>query len=158
MSFISSSYSWMIFSTFLRSVFECTVSVMLADADATLPAVATPMPTAVTMSDAPMVNGAKMSPVMVVTEPATLATPPPTLAFTVFLWKASAASARDISSRMCCCRVAPRWLKKRTKRRAAMKTRAKQRSGQNPPDPESLETEEKQVSRPLQAECSHYTV
>lgn len=58
---------------------------MLAEADATPPAVATPMPTAVTMREVPAVKGARMRPVMVVTDPATLANPPPTLAVTVFL-------------------------------------------------------------------------
>lgn len=93
---------------------------MLAEAEAKPPAVATPIPTAVTMSEVPAVKGARMSPVMVVMDPATLATPPPTLAVTVFLWKLSAASASCSSSRMRCWSVPPRWLKKRTKRRAAM--------------------------------------
>ena len=87
-------------------------------------AVATPMPTAVTISDVPMVSGAWTRPVMVVTEPATLATPLPTLSLNVRLWKLSAASASDSSSRMCVCSVPRWWLKRRTKSRAAMKTRS----------------------------------
>lgn len=53
-----------------------TLSEMTADAEVMPPAVATPMPTTVRMSEKPKVKGARAKPAMAVTPPTAVVVPP----------------------------------------------------------------------------------
>ncbi len=94
-------FSWnsvMIILIRCRLVCWLTMFVMLLAPAVTPPATATPIPTPVTIRDAPRVKGARISPTKDVIPPANPTTPPVRLLTVVLKWTVSNPSARFLST------------------------------------------------------------